>query len=243
MGDQPAARIEYAKAIEIAPGEDDQTTYALQSATTWVREKKYAEADKAFIQVATQADSKGLYVHEASAYRMMAMYQEDDNVALKHLEKAETSLAHQQGVSLSDREEERSQILLWRAVRADHAKNHDLAQAALDQLKSMANNSRSDIIQHSYHAAAGEMEFSKSNYGDAISQLEENPDDPFSMDLLARAYSAAGRTQDALTVDSKLRAYNFPTIQQALVDFSDLNTNSPEKNFIRGSWRPKHGQL
>src|SRR5258708_18105624 len=187
MGDEPAARLEYALAIQIVPGEEDRMTYTLQSATTWVREKKYADADGAFTEAAEQAHVKGLHIHEASARRMMAMYQEDDNLALKYLNAAEADLTHQEGISLSDREEERAQILLCRTMRADHAKDPDLAQKSFGQLEAMANNSRSRIIQRSYHAAAGGIELSKGNYVAAIQHLEENPDDPLSLELLAKA--------------------------------------------------------
>src|SRR5581483_3424846 len=243
MGDEPAARLEYAQAIQIASGEDDRMTYTLQSATTWVREKNYQKADKAFDEAADQAHAKGLHLHEASARRMMAMYQQDDDSALMYLNAAEADLTHQESISLSDREEERAQILLCRTLRADHGKNHDLALESLAKLKTMADSSRSRIIQRSYQAAAGEIELSNGNYVEAIKHLEQNPDDPLSLELLARSYNGAGRTQDVQTVDNKLKTFNFATIQQALIDVSAQDTKSPEKNFIRGSWRPKHGQL
>lgn len=243
MGDEPAARLEYALAIQIASGEDDRMTYTLQSATTWVREKKYVDADGAFTEAAEQAHIKGLHLHEASARRMMAMYQEDDNLALKYLDAAEADLTHQEGISLSDREEERAQILLCRTMRADHAKDPDLAQKSFGQLEVMAKNSRSRIIQRSYHAAAGGTELSNGNYTAAIQHLEENPDDPLSLELLAKAYQGAGRIQDAQAVGHKLKTFNLATIEQALIQLPAEGTKSPEKNFIRGSWRPKHSQL
>jgi hypothetical protein len=32
-------------------------------------------------------------------------------------------------------------------------------------------------------------------------------------------------------------------MEQALIDLTASETTSPGKNFIRGSWRPKHSQL
>jgi tetratricopeptide (TPR) repeat protein len=243
MGDQGMARSEYAQAIQIAPGEDDRMTYTLQSAATWVREKKYQDADQAFAAAGDRAHTMGLHLHEASARRMMAMYQVDDAAALKYLDVAETDLTHQEAVSLSDREEERAQILLYRTVRADKLKNHALALESRGQLKAMAEGSRSRIIQRSYHAAAGAIELSRGNYLEAIQQLEENSEDPFSLQLLAQAYDGVRRSHDVEAVDNKLKAFNFPTLEQALIDLSAQDTKSPEKNFLRGSWRPKHGQL
>jgi tetratricopeptide (TPR) repeat protein len=243
MGDQTMARAEYAKAIQIAPGEDDQMTYILQSATTWVREKRYQDADKAFAEAADRAHAAGLHLQEGSAHRMMAMYQQDDHTALKYLDLAETDLTHQEGASLSDREEERAQILMCRAIRADRARERDRARHALSQLEAMAAESRSLIVQRCYHAAAGAIELSKANYLEAIQHLQENSDDPVSFELLARSYREAGRLEDAEAVDNKLRAFHFPTMEQALIDLTASETTSPDKNFIRGSWRPKHSQL
>jgi hypothetical protein len=217
-------------------------TYALQSAASWVREKKYQDADQAFAEAAARAHTMGLHLHEASARRMMAMYQVDDTTALKYLDEAETDLTHQEAVSLSDREEERAQILLYRTVRGDNLKNHALALESLGQLKAMAEGSRSRIIQRSYHAAAGAIELSRGNYLEAIQELEENSEDPFSLQLLAQSYDGVRRSHDVEAVDNKLKAFHFPTLEQALIDLSAQDTKSPE-NFLRGSWRPKHGQL
>src|ERR1700716_2338920 len=103
----------------------------------------------------------------------------------------------------------------------------------------MAEGSRSRIIQRSYHAAAGAVELSRGNYLEAIQQLEENSEDPFSLQLLAQSYDGVRRSHDVEAVENKLKAFNFPTLEQALIDLSAQDTKSPEKNFLRGSWRPK----
>ena len=48
MGNQEQARVEYEKAIRFAKNEADRLNYGMQSAMTWVREGKFAEADKHF---------------------------------------------------------------------------------------------------------------------------------------------------------------------------------------------------
>ena len=46
MGNQEQARSEYDKAIRFAHNEADRLSYGIQRAMTYVREGKYAEADK-----------------------------------------------------------------------------------------------------------------------------------------------------------------------------------------------------
>ncbi|MGC2648088.1 MAG: tetratricopeptide repeat protein, partial [Candidatus Sulfotelmatobacter sp.] len=52
MGNQEQARIEYDKAIRFAHNEADRLNYTMQKAMTWVRDGKFADADKLFLEVA-----------------------------------------------------------------------------------------------------------------------------------------------------------------------------------------------
>ena len=84
MGNQEQARIEYDKAIRYAHNEADRLTYSMQKGMTWVRDGKFAEADKLFLEVAETAHAKEQDLQEAQAYRHMAEYQADDKAALKY---------------------------------------------------------------------------------------------------------------------------------------------------------------
>ena len=94
MGNQEQARVEYDKAIRFAHNEADRLTYSMQKAMTWVRDGKFAEADKSFQEIAETAHAKDQDLQEAQAYRHLAEYQTDDNAALKYLQQAEESLGH-----------------------------------------------------------------------------------------------------------------------------------------------------
>jgi tetratricopeptide (TPR) repeat protein len=216
-GDQARARTEYDKAIQEAKNEADRLDYSLQKAATWVRENNFAEADKAFATVDEKAHAQGFVLEEAQAHRMMSEYQTDDASAMKHLEAAEDALSHQAGVAQSDREEERARILRYRAVRAAHAGNQELAGKTLKQLEMMAISSRSTVIQNSYHGAAGALLLGSHKFTDAIPHLEEDADNPYSMELLSRAYAESGAVDQRHEVEVKLRATNVPTMEQALV--------------------------
>jgi Tfp pilus assembly protein PilF len=217
MGNQGQARIEYDKAITQAHNDGDLIDYMMQKATTWVREAKPAEADKAFAETAARAHQLGLDLQEGEAHRRMAAYQSDDTSALKHLDAAEDSLSHNTNISPVDRDEELSRILRYRAVRAAHAGNSELAQQTLKKLETMASGSRDTILQSSYHGAAGALLVAQEKWQDAIAQLEEDREDPFSMQLLSRAYYQLGDSVKMHEVEARLRGTNVPTIEQAVV--------------------------
>jgi tetratricopeptide (TPR) repeat protein len=217
MGNQDQARIEYDKAIRFAHNEADRLTYSMQKAMTYVRDGNFAEADKEFTEIAETAHAKEQDLQEAQAERHIAEYQADDNVALKHLKLAEDALHHRATISASDRDEEMSRILRVRSVRAAHAANQPLADESLKQLEAMANGSRNRVIQSSYHGAAGALLMDQKKYEDAIAQLEEDQDNPFTMELLVQAYYQTMQTEKLNEMEVRIRGTNVPTLEQALV--------------------------
>jgi tetratricopeptide (TPR) repeat protein len=217
MGNQAQARIEYDKAIRYAKNEADRLTYSMQKAMTWVREGNFAEADKAFQEIAQTAHAKNQDLQEAQAYRQLAQYQSDDNVSLKYLAEAEGALQHSRAVSKSDKDDEMSRILRTRTVRAARAGNHELADESLKQLEAMASTSRNHVIQSSYNGAAGTLLMDQKKFEEAISYLEEDQDNPFTMELLVQAYYQTNQPDKLHEAEARLRGTNVPTIEQAVV--------------------------
>ena len=217
MDNEEQARIEYDKAIRYAHNEADRLTYGMQKAMTWVREGKYAEADREFGEIAVTGHAKEHDLQEAQALRHMAEYQSDDNAALKHLKSAEDALEHRNTISPSDKAEELSRILRNRVVRAAHAGNQALAANTLQELEAMANRSRNRVIQSSYNGAAGTLLVEQKKYQDAIPHLEEDEDNPFSLELLVQAYYQTNQPEKVHEAGAKLRGTNVPTMEQALV--------------------------
>ena len=217
MGNQEQARVEYDKAIRFAHNEADRLSYQMQSAMTYVRDGNYTEADKEFQEIAETAHAKEQDLQEAQAFRQMGEYQADDNAALKHLKLAEDALGHRSTISASDHDEELSRILRTRAVRAAQARNQPLADQALHQLEAMANGNRNRVIQSSYEGAAGALLMDQKKYEDAIAHLEEDQDNPFTMELLVQAYYQTMQTEKLHEIEARLRGTNVPTIEQALV--------------------------
>jgi tetratricopeptide (TPR) repeat protein len=217
MGNQDQARTEYDKAIRFAHNEADRLTYSMQKAMTFVRDGNFAEADKEYQEIAENAHAKEQDLQEAQSLRAMAEYQADDNAALKHLKLAEESLSHRSTISASDRDEELSRILRIRTVRAARSGNQPLADKSLHELETLANGSRNRVIQSSYHGAAGTLLMDQKKYEDAIAQLEEDQDNPFTLELLVQAYYHDLQTDKLHEAEAKLRGTNVPTMEQALV--------------------------
>lgn len=217
MGNEEQARAEYDKAIRFAHNEADRFAYSIQKAMTYVRDGNYAEADKQLLVVAETAHAKEHDLQEAQALRQMAEYQADDNAALKHLKLAEESLSHRNTISASDRDEELSRIWRVRAVRAARSGNHELADTTLNQLEKLASGSRNRVIQSSYQGAIGSLLMDQKKYDEAIEHLEEDRDNPFTMDLLVQAYYQTSQNEKLHEIELKLRGTNVPTMEQALI--------------------------
>src|SRR5713101_6839469 len=217
MGNQEQARIEYDKAIRYAHNEADRLLYSMQKATTWVREGKFAEADKLLQEIAQNAHAKEQDLQEAQAYRQAEEYQADDNAALKYLQSAEESLGHRATISKGDKDEELSRILRNRAVRAAHAGNPALADRSLKQLEAMASGTRNRVIVSSYNGAAGTLLIDQKKFEEAVTYLEEDQDNPFTMELLVQAYYQTNQSDKLHAIEAKLRGTNVATMEQAVV--------------------------
>ena len=217
MGNQARARIEYDKAIEQAHNDADRIDYMMQKAASFVRDGNFAEADKTFDEAAARAHKQGLDLQEAVAHQRMAEYQKEDAMALKHLESAEAALSCRSDLPVIDRDQELARILRHRAVRAADAGNIGLAGATMKRLEGMASGSRDLVLQSSFHGASGALLVAQGKYDEAIAHLEEDEDDPFSMELLAKAYYEQGSSEKMHAIEAKLRGTNLPTIEQAIV--------------------------
>ena len=217
MGKEMEAREEYDRAIVFAASEGDKIQRELQSAVTWIRESNRKQAEKALGDVARHAHAAGLGQLEAEAHRILGMYEPDPKAAMKHLQAAQLALQEQHEISASDRNEEKARILNVQATRLADAQEMEMAANAVRQLQTMAETSRSEVVQLCYHAASGAVLVAQGKFTDAISHLEEATSDPLSMRLLWRAYNSTGASSKAQSIASKLAALNLPTVEQALV--------------------------
>jgi len=217
MGDEQQARKEYEKAIHDAPSNGVKAEYMQKLALTYVREKKYAEADAAYQNAAAQARAMKQWLWEARAYRVMAMYEPDQAAAMKNLDQADALLAAASGkIAQLDLEEEKAHVLRVRVERALTVGDYSTAQKLMADLEKMASPSSSVNTQRVYHGAAGTLLVAQAKYADAIPHLEEDVANPLSMKLLVTAYAKTGASDEAAGLNKKLTGWKVPSIEEAL---------------------------
>ena len=217
MGEEDTARKEYAKAIQDSKNRSEFLGYEIKSGLTYVREKKYSKANSIFQGIADEAHKLDLKFLESEAYRMMALFEPNDDASLKHSDKALFVLQTDQELSRVDSDEQQAYLLRIRAVRAAQAKKTDVSEQSRQKLMTLANSSRSERIRHNYGAALGAVLAITGKYKEAIPYLEEDSGNPLSMQQLVMAYSKVGDNVQAHLLELKLAAFNQPTIEQALV--------------------------
>src|SRR5205807_2824325 len=136
------------KAIHEAPSDGLKAEYLQKLALTYIRENKYDDADKAYLDAAAKAHAMGQWVWEARAHRIMAMYEKDAVAAMKNLEQAESILAEKKAaVAQTDLDEERARILRVRVECALAASDQAAAHNSLAELEKMANSESSVNVQ------------------------------------------------------------------------------------------------
>ena len=75
----------------------------------------------------------------------------------------------------------------------------------------------SHAVQTAYHEAAGAVLVGQGKYAEAIPHLEEDNENPASMERLWKAYKQTGASEDARLLGAKLANLNEPTVEQALI--------------------------
>jgi Tfp pilus assembly protein PilF len=216
MGKEEEAREEYERAIVFAGGETEKIEYELQLALTWVRENNRRQAEHALRDVAKHAHKAGSARLEAESHRVLGLVEPDFKEAMKQLDAAKAAV-EEHPLSPTDHNEELARVLSVQALRASEAQTPEIASAALRQLEQMAASSRNQVIQHSFHGAAGAALVAQTKYAAAIPELEEDSENPISMRLLWRAYSSTGASGQAQSMADKLANFNVPSFEQALV--------------------------
>ena len=237
MGEEAKARVEYAVAV-LKGTKAQAILWALQSAATYVREGDATGADAAFEAVAKQAHAEDFGNLEAEAYRSMALYQKDGAKALQLLERAEAILREKHKVPQGVLDEEMAAVLRTRVERAIQMLNMELATTNLKLLEGTAQTNSDSLVQAHYSGAAGAMLLAQGKYEDAILQLVEDEDNPFSMQRLFQAYQKTGDKQSMERIAQKLARYNEPLIEQAVVviPFRKSRAASAETGPQRREW-------
>ena len=218
MGDQARARKEYEIGFKkFSLPELQQILWRTREAATFVRENDYEGAEHAFQAVADYAHSRQNSQAEADTYRQMAMCQQNPKEALVYLGKAEAATQDGKNALKIAITQELAQILRARVEVALKMGNKEMAKSNLERLAAMSESSNDKLSELAYHGAAGAVLFSEHKYDQAISHLEEDTTNPFSLKLLAAAYQKIGYSAGAKRTNETLTNLNDPTLEQALV--------------------------
>ena len=218
MGNQVQARKEYDVGFQkFTLPELQQILWKTREATTYVREGDYDGAEHAFQTIADYAHTKQNSQAEADTYRQMAMFEQNPKQALVYLGKAEAATQEGKNSLKTAISQELAQILRARVEVALKMGNKQMANSNLERLAAMAESCNDKLSELAYHGAAGEVLFSEHKYDEAISHLEEDNNNPFSLKLLAAAYQKIGYSAGAKRTNDTLTNLNDPTLEQALV--------------------------
>ncbi|HKD78075.1 MAG TPA: tetratricopeptide repeat protein [Candidatus Angelobacter sp.] len=217
MGQEDKARAQYDIAIQHAYTKAYAVEWKLKWAATYLREKRFSDADAAFQAAATMAHENSVGVLEAEAYRVMALYHKDEASSRRWMQKAKESLEHPHDTSRGARQEALGSIdrvIIYNAIRYGHLAE---AETTLSQLSKIAQDSNNPNLDITFHASAGMILAAKQKWLEAIPHLEEDANDPFSMELLVKAYQKAGLPAKAERTARELAAMNAPSVEQALI--------------------------
>ena len=217
MGEEATARAEYDKAIRQAGARSDKIRYAMQSALTYVREKKARRAIAALDSVTSQARAAHLPLLESEAYRDMGLIEHDNQQSLRFLDKASVALATASDTPGPEFHQEQAEVLRLRATRLAMAGNANGAAQALKELDQLVKGTQGTALSRSYAGAMGGVFVVQQKYGQAIPYFEEDSGNPLSMRDLIAAYTKVGAADRAHVLELKLAAFNQPTLEQALV--------------------------
>jgi tetratricopeptide (TPR) repeat protein len=218
MGDQDRARKEYEVAFHrFSLPAVHQVQWLSREATTYAREGDDAGAVRAFQQAADYSHAKHISQPEADSYRQMALCEPDHHQALMFLRKAADADAEGKNATPAAIKQEAAQILRARVELGLKMDDQKSTGDALAKLTEMAQSSDDKIIDSAFHGATGAVLFSQHHYKDAISHLEEDVNNPFSLKLLIAAYQKAGEKPEAKQTAETLANLNDPTLEQAMI--------------------------
>jgi tetratricopeptide (TPR) repeat protein len=217
MGEEEKARTEYAIAVDKATTRVQSVSFQLQSAATWSRERNFSRADAEFQKVAQLAHDRELGALEAEAWRMMSVYQTDNKKAMQFLSKSEGVLKHEHKMSAAAREQELALILRTRTGRAVHDGSMKEALASLKKLEAIAAVNSSGPVLFALNGAQGSVLMAQGKFDEAISHLQEDDKNPFSIQRLIVAYQKTGAADKAAIMSTRLSKFYEPTIEQAIV--------------------------
>jgi tetratricopeptide (TPR) repeat protein len=215
MGDQEKARAQYLIAIAGTQERATKFDYRILWAMTYYRENQPEQARQELMKISMEAERGGLAIEHAEAHRDMALFNPEPQGALKDIEHARLALLGHD-FAWGDRDTELATILFTQAFIAARAGLQKEVQKSVEQLSVVARTSRSDVVQRAYHSANGALLSMQGNYDAAIKELEDDAQNPLSLQLLAGAQEKAGQAAEAQKTLVTLAAINDERVETAV---------------------------
>jgi len=217
LGNQEGAREAYEKSARIAANPRRSLEYRSSIALSYVRENRYGFADREYTALAVEARARKFTDLEAAFHEAMAMYQTEDAAALKQLDLAEAAIRDDADLATVTRDENMAVVRRWRAIRSMRAGNRAMAEVCLHVLQEKYELTDNEWIGIQMHALHGALLMEAKKLAAAIAELEQTGDDPFSLDLLARAKRETGDVSGAEEATRQLLSIHASTLDSVLV--------------------------
>jgi len=217
MGRHQEARAEYTRATSTLVRARTTLEIGFRNAVTYIRERDFKGADRAFMEFAAQAHSQGAADAESSAHTAMAMYAREPLVTLAHLNDAETVLQHKHQLSDARLQQQNALILRLRVSTFLRAGRPADARAALERLAALAKVSRDDAMQRIYYGARGEMFLAEGNLEEAMNDFGRDPYNAFSQYNRILALNKSGEIERAKNARARILSRYDLAIEHAVV--------------------------
>jgi len=218
QGNQAAARKAYEKSARVAANPRRSLEYRASIALSYVRDGMSGFADREYTALAAEASAKKYADLEAGFHEAMALYQPDDQAALKQLDAAEAAIRDDAELATITRDQHMAVIRRWRGVRSLHAGNAAMADVCMRVLQEKYTTTENEFIGDQLHALRGAILAEQHKFQEAIPELEQvNGDDAFSLDLLARVKRKAGDARGADAALQQLLLIHASTMDAVLI--------------------------
>jgi tetratricopeptide (TPR) repeat protein len=217
LGNPDAAREAYRKSAIVAANPRRSLEYRSSFGLMYVRQDQYLLADQEYAGLAAEAKAKNYTDLEAGFHEAVALYQLDDQAALRQLDAAEEAIRNDKDLATVTRDEHMAAIRRWRGVRALHSGNPAMAEVCIHVLQQKYQETENEIIGDQLHALRGAWLLGQHKSAEAISELEQASDDAHSLELLERAKRETGDVSGADGALRQLLAIHASTMDSVLV--------------------------
>lgn len=203
MGDQERARAEYAKCSGGQIEARISISCRQMAAYSYLREKNVEAANKQLETFIAATQREGQTAFAADAMLALGFNAADVTVAFNNFDRATVGVLADHSMPMAERDELLARIMAHKVRVAVLAGDSARAQRSLAELQAYKQ-SADPLIQSAWKGGNGAWLYSQKKYEEAISELQDDAENPFSQLMLVKTYQAAGNEQAANEAKSAL---------------------------------------